>query len=99
MQYYTLITMDSLTDSLMIFPLALDYASENFLEKELDLWYILTVMGTNETTGKVEMKGFYIGNDIQSYNMACDLSLKVNFTMLEKEPKKIIVHLEEDEFQ
>ena len=77
----------------------LNYASEHFLQKELDLWYILTVMGTNDKTGKVEMRGLYIGNDIECYNMACDLSLKVNFTMLEKEPKKVIVHLDEDEFQ
>lgn len=76
----------------------LNYASENFLQNELDLWYILTVMGTNDKTGDVEMRGFYIGNDIKCYNMACDLSLKVNFTMLEKEPKKIIVHLDKDEF-
>lgn len=76
----------------------LNYASEHFLQKELDLWYILTVMGANEKTGDIEMRGFYIGNDIECYNMACDLSLKVNFTMLEKEPKKIIVHLDKDEF-
>uniref|UniRef100_A0A7S3V7Q6 LarA-like N-terminal domain-containing protein n=1 Tax=Chaetoceros debilis TaxID=122233 RepID=A0A7S3V7Q6_9STRA len=76
----------------------LNYASEHFLQRELDLWYILTVMGTDEETGKVEMKGFYIGNDIQCYNLACDLSLKVNFTMLPRQPKKIIVHLDKDEF-
>ncbi len=76
----------------------LNYASEQFLQKELDLWYILTVMGTNEQTGNVEMRGFYIGNDIECYNLACDLSLKVNFTMLEREPKRMIVHLDKDEF-
>lgn len=76
----------------------LNYASENFLQEELDLWYILTVMGTNKETGDLEMKGFYIGNDIECYNLACDLSLKVNFTMLDREPKKVIVHLDEDEF-
>ncbi len=76
----------------------LNYSSEHFLQKELDLWYILTVMGTNDTTGDVEMKGFYIGNDIQCYNLACDLSLKVNFTMLERAPEKVVVHLDKDEF-
>jgi len=76
----------------------LNYASENFLQSELDLWYILTVMGTNPNTGKVEMRGFYIGNDIECYNLACDLSLKVNFTLLEKAPKKVVVHLDGDEF-
>ena len=44
------------------------------------------------------MKGFYIGNDIHCYNLACDLSLKVNFTMLDREPKKVVVHLDKDEF-
>ena len=77
----------------------LDYASENFLQKELDLWYILTVMGTNDSTGEVEMRGLYIGNDIRCYNTACDLSLKVNFTILDKEPTKILVHLDPGEFQ
>jgi nickel-dependent lactate racemase len=77
----------------------LNYASEHFLQKELDLWYILTVMGTNHKSGQVEMKGLYIGNNIECYNLACELSLKVNFSMLEKEPKKIVVYLDESEFQ
>mmetsp|Transcript_6799 Transcript_6799/g.7381 ORF Transcript_6799/g.7381 Transcript_6799/m.7381 type:complete len:548 (+) Transcript_6799:141-1784(+) len=76
----------------------LNYASEHFLQKQLDLWYILTVMGTNKSTGEVEMRGFYIGNDISCYNLACDLSLKVNFTMLKIPPKRIVVHLDKDEF-
>lgn len=76
----------------------LNYASEHFLQKELDLWYILTVMGT-KPSGEVEMRGFYIGNDINCYNLACELSLKVNFTMLERAPKKVIVHLDAEEFQ
>jgi hypothetical protein len=68
------------------------------LQDKLDLWYILTVMGTDETTGEIEMKGLYIGNDIECYNQACELSLKVNFTLLERPPAKIVVHLDEDEF-
>lgn len=76
----------------------LNYASETFLQDQLDLWYILTVMGTNEVTGEVEMRGLYIGNDIDCYSMACDLSLKVNFTLLDSAPNKILVYLDEDEF-
>lgn len=45
----------------------LNYASEHFLHGHLPLWYILTVMGKNSTSGELEMKGFYIGNDIQCY--------------------------------
>ena len=76
----------------------LNYASENFLQSELDLYYILTVMGTNAKNGELEMKGLYIGNDIQCYNLACDLSLKVNFNMLNRSPRKIVVYLDPDEF-
>ena len=76
----------------------LNYASEHFLQDVLPLWYILTVMGTDENTGELEMKGFYIGNDIQCYLLACDLSLKVNFTMLETPLTKVVVYLNPDEF-
>jgi nickel-dependent lactate racemase len=75
----------------------LNYASEHFLG-ELDLWYILTVVGSNPTTGKLEMKGLFIGNDIECYTKACELSMKVNFTILEKAPSKMVVYLDEDEF-
>jgi hypothetical protein len=40
-------------------------------------------MGTNAESGDLEMKGLYIGND----NLACDLSLKVNFNMLFRSPE------------
>ena len=76
----------------------LNYASENFLQSELELYYILTVMGTNAESGDLEMKGLYIGNDIKCYNLACDLSLKVNFNMLDRSPRKMVVYLDPDEF-
>ena len=75
----------------------LNYASENFLQAKLPLWYILTVVGTNNK-GELEVKGFYIGNDIEAYMKACELSLQVNFTMLEKPLKKVVCLLDEDEF-
>ena len=74
----------------------LNYASDHFLKENFDLWYILTVMGTNEFTGQVEMRGLYIGNDVQCYNDACELSLQVNFNLLEKPPTKIVVYLNEE---
>jgi hypothetical protein len=75
----------------------LNYSSEHFLGA-LDLWYVLTVMAPNPTTGKVEMKGLFIGNDIECYTKACELSLKVNFAMLDKPPSKMVVYLDGDEF-
>lgn len=76
----------------------LNHASEKFLQHELDLWYILTVMGTNPASGALEVRGFYIGNDIECYNRACDLSLQVNFTLLDRPMNKVVVHLDEDEY-
>lgn len=74
----------------------LNHASEHYLQDQLDLWYILTVMGTNLTTNEVEMKGLYIGNDIQCYDMACNLSLQVNFNLLDRPPQKIVVYLNDE---
>lgn len=75
----------------------LNYASREFLEKELDLWYILTVVSPDES-GKLCIRGLFIGNDIQCYAAACELSLKVNFTMLERPVHRMVTYLDPDEF-
>ncbi|KAI2498710.1 lactate racemase [Fragilaria crotonensis] len=77
----------------------LNYASEAFLMEHLDVWYILTVMGRNETNGNLEMKGLFIGNDIQCYDLACELSMQVNFTLLEKPLKTVVAYMDPKEFQ
>ena len=79
----------------------LEYSSKKYLEENLDLWYILTVMGpssspTSENESGVEMKGLFIGGDVKCYDLACDLSLKVNFNLLEKSPKKMVVYLNDE---
>ena len=81
----------------------LNYSSVKFLEQNLDLWYILTVMGPSSSPSDgggdgcgVEMKGLFIGRDVQCYDLACDLSLKVNFNLLEKSPKKMVVYLNDE---
>ena len=76
----------------------LNYASEKYLEQQMDLWYILTVIGRNPHTNELGMQGLFIGRNIECYNLACDLSLKVNFIQLDSAPKKMIVYLDEDEF-
>jgi nickel-dependent lactate racemase len=77
----------------------LNCASEKFLQSKLPLWYILTVVGNNEETGDLELKGFYIGSDIQVYLAACELSLQVNFTLLDDPLEKVVVYLDPDEFE
>jgi nickel-dependent lactate racemase len=76
----------------------LHYASEQFLG-DLDLWYILTVVGSDATTGKLAVRGLYIGRDIQCYSAACDLSLKVNFILLDKPVRRIVAFMDEEEYR
>jgi hypothetical protein len=115
----------------------LNYASQHFLEQQLDLWYLLTVVSSstssspattaaahpstaappalpasdpstcttnnNESDGGGDasnlcIRGFYIGRDIQCYSAACDLSLQVNFTLLDKPMDRCVVYLDPEEF-
>jgi nickel-dependent lactate racemase len=76
----------------------LNHASETFLQPHLNVWYILTVVAPNPTTQTLDLCGLYIGNSIECYNQACQLSLEVNFTMLDRPPNKMVVFLDEDEF-
>ncbi len=76
----------------------LNYASEKYLQNRLPLWYVLTVMGTNPISGSLEMKGFYIGNDIQCYLAACELSIKTNISLLDEPLQRVVVYLDPDEY-
>jgi len=75
----------------------LNYASENFIP-HLPVVYIHTVVGRDET-GKLVIRGLYIGDDYEVFKLASDLSLKVNFTVLDKPLKKAVVYLDPTEFK
>lgn len=75
----------------------LNYASEHFA-KDLPIVYVLTVIGKDENNNLV-LRGLFIGDDNECFELAADLSLKVNFTMLEKPLKKIVVYLDPEEFK
>ncbi len=75
----------------------LNYASENFAG-DLPIVYVQTVIGRG-TNGKLKVKGLFIGDDEECFHLAAELSLKVNFEMLEKPLKKVIVYLDPDEFK
>jgi len=62
------------------------------------LWYILTVVAPDSETGKLGVQGLYIGRDVQCYEAACELSLRLNFTLLEKPVKRMVTFLDPDEF-
>lgn len=75
----------------------LNYASEN-LAKQLPIIYILTVVDKNEK-GELVIKGLFIGDDYECFKLASELSLKVNFVMLDNPLKKVVVYLDPHEFK
>jgi nickel-dependent lactate racemase len=74
----------------------LNYASDHFLS-QLPIVYILTVVGC-KADGELAVRGLFIGDDVECFLRASDLSLKVNFQMLEKPIHKAVVYLNPEEF-
>jgi nickel-dependent lactate racemase len=75
----------------------LNYASDNFT-RHLPIVYVLTVVGTCKD-GKLKTRGLFVGDDIECFEKAAELSLKVNFIMVEKPLKKVVVYLDPEEFK
>lgn len=74
----------------------LNYAQDQFCG-HLPLLYVLTVIGPRDD-GKLVMRGLYIGDDVECFELASRLSLEVNFTMVAEPPKKMVVYLDPEEF-
>jgi nickel-dependent lactate racemase len=75
----------------------LNYGSDHFANN-LPIVYVLTVVDKDDE-GNLAVKGLFIGDDIECFNMAAELSLKVNFVMLEEPLKKVVVYLDPSEFK
>ncbi|MFH1197262.1 MAG: lactate racemase domain-containing protein [bacterium] len=75
----------------------LNYASDNFA-KELPIIYVQTVIGKDKN-GNLVMRGLFIGDDYECFELAADLSLKVNFQMLDEPLEKVVVYLDPHEFK
>jgi nickel-dependent lactate racemase len=75
----------------------LNYASDHFL-KHVPIVYVLTVIGRNEA-GVLVVRGLFIGDDVECFELAAALSLKVNFQMLDHPIQKAVVYLDETEFK
>jgi len=75
----------------------LNYASDHFGNK-LPIIYIQTVVGKTEEN-ELCIKGLYMGDDEECFLKAADLSLRVNFTMVDKPLKKVVVYLDPSEFK
>jgi nickel-dependent lactate racemase len=74
----------------------LNYASDYFA-KDLPIVYVLTVVEATEDGQAV--RGLFIGDDVECFEQAAALSLKVNFQMLDEPLKKVVVYLEPHEFK
>jgi len=64
----------------------------------LPLVYILTVIGPDKS-GSLKIRGLFIGDDIECFHKASDLSRIVNFTTLDKRLNRIVVNLDPEEFK
>lgn len=76
----------------------LNYASEHFGKLMPQIVYVQTVVGKNDA-GKLVVRGMYVGDDRECFEKAAELSLKVNFLMMDREIKKAVVFLDPHEFK
>jgi nickel-dependent lactate racemase len=75
----------------------LNYASDHFA-RHLPIVYMQTVVD-KDADGNLVVRGLYIGDDMECFEKAAELSLQVNFEMLEKPLKKVVVYLDPAEFK
>ena len=75
----------------------LNYASEQFAA-HLPIIYVQTVIGRDEE-GNLVPRGIFIGDDEEVFELAADLSIKVNFQMVDEPLKKVVVYLDPSEFK
>ncbi len=74
----------------------LNYATDHFL-RHLPIVYVLTVVG-RRADGGLAVRGLYIGDDVECFHLAADLSLKVNFEIVDTPIRKAVVYLDPQEF-
>lgn len=75
----------------------MNYAAEKFAS-HLPIVYLHTVVSKN-SAGQLAIRGFYAGTDDRCFLQAAELSLKVNFVMLDRQIRKAVVYLDPGEFR
>ncbi len=75
----------------------LNYAADRFLS-HLPIIYVHTVIGQDDN-GNLVVRGLFIGDDAEVFSLASELSLKVNFNVLNKPLKKVVVYLDATEYK
>lgn len=74
----------------------LEYARTHFIS-QLPIVFIQTVLA--KENGRMVLKGLFIGDDFECFQKAAELSLEVNFIMLERPIHKCVVYLDPEEFK
>ncbi len=75
-----------------------NYAADTFL-RDLPIVFVLTVMEKNKAADGMLMRGLYVGDDMETFTLGAKLSQKVNFDLLDKPLKKVLVYLDPHEFK
>jgi len=75
----------------------LNYASREFAS-HLPIVHALTVVGRGED-GQLKTRGLFVGDDEECFRKASELSLQVNFEMLEEPLEKVVVWLDPQEYK
>ncbi len=74
----------------------LNYASDHFLS-QIPIIYVQTVVG-RKADGSLAVRGLFIGDDVECFLRAAELSVKVNFETLDEPIRKAVVYLDPHEF-
>ncbi len=74
----------------------LNYAQDRFCG-HLPLLFVLTVIGPCDGGG-LAVRGLFIGDDVDCFHRASELSVAVNFTVLDEQPQTMVVYLDPAEF-
>jgi nickel-dependent lactate racemase len=73
-----------------------NYASDHFL-RDLPIVYVLTVV-SRRADDTLAVRGLFIGDDVECFHQAAELSLKVNFEIVDKPITRAVVYLDPEEF-
>ena len=76
----------------------MEYARTHFIP-QLPVVYVLTVRAKDASSGEMITRGLFIGDDFECFRKAAELSLQVNFILLDREIRKCIVYLDPEEFK
>jgi nickel-dependent lactate racemase len=74
----------------------LNYASDHFL-RDVPIVYVQTVVGRKKNED-LAVRGLFIGDDAKCFHRAAELSVKVNFEMVDEPIRKAVVWLDPHEY-